>query len=387
MELRPPPKSATGERVLLVAASAVILIAGLKAASAILVPIVLSALVAALCLPPMRWMQRRGVPDWATLPAMFALMIGVAVGFTALVGAEVADFKANIGRYEETFQGEWSSQIDSVTALIGKWTDDDMTGPFEALRSWLGSGKVIEVMGVVMGALTDVLSNTLFVLLTVIFIVGEAAGFPRKLGEAFSESVTGVDESKRAVRSIHDYVRVKTEISLATGLLAFFLCLAVGVESPVLWGVVAFALNYIPTIGSLVAAVPPLLLALALQGGTEALIIAAGYFLINTVLGNVLEPKLLGRKLGLSALVVFLSLVFWGYVWGPVGMLLSVPLTMLAKILMEQSDDLRWLAILMGPGGEDLRPGKVPDLVLATQTIDIGKIERPDPTPPGDDDG
>jgi len=125
-----------------------------------------------------------------------------------------------------------------------------------------------------------------------------------------------------------------------------------GVDFPVLWGVVAFALNFVPNVGSIVAAIPPILLAFVQYGWERAVVVAVGYIVINTVIGNVLEPRLMGRKLGLSSLVVWLSLVFWGWVWGPVGMLLSVPLTMLVKLLLERSDDLRWVAVLLGPAGE-----------------------------------
>jgi predicted PurR-regulated permease PerM len=105
-------------------------------------------------------------------------------------------------------------------------------------------------------------------------------------------------------------------------------------------------------------------------------VVGAGYLVINTLIGNVLEPRMMGRKLGLSGLVVFLSLVFWGFVWGPVGMFLSVPLTMLVKILLEQSDDLRWIAIMLGPGGEDLRrPDPPRDLSFESQSIDLGDLD------------
>ncbi len=123
-----------------------------------------------------------------------------------------------------------------------------------------------------------------------------------------------------------------------------------GLDFALVWGVVAFLLNYIPTIGSIIAAVPAVLLAAVQLGFGRAVLIAAGYVVVNTVLGNLVEPALMGRRLGLSTLVVFLSLVFWGWVWGPVGMLLSVPLTMVVKILLENTDDLRWVAVLLDSG-------------------------------------
>ncbi len=124
---------------------------------------------------------------------------------------------------------------------------------------------------------------------------------------------------------------------------------ALGVDFPALWGLLAFLLNYVPTIGSFIAAVPALLLALIQLGPLTAAVAGIGFFVINVLMGNVVEPRYMGRGLGLSTLVVFVSLVFWGWMLGPVGMLLSVPLTMTAKIAMEANPSSAWLAVLLGP--------------------------------------
>ena len=180
----------------------------------------------------------------------------------------------------------------------------------------------------------------------------EAAGLPRKVRAALGDPEADLSRFRATISDIQEYLSLKTWISVGTGFLAWLTCWGVGVDYAVLWGVVAFFLNYIPTLGSIIAALPPVLLALIQYGWTEALIVVAGYTAINTVVGSVLEPKIMGERLGLSGLVVFLSLVFWGYVWGPLGMFLSVPLTMVVKILLEDSDDLRWIAVLLGDGAE-----------------------------------
>jgi predicted PurR-regulated permease PerM len=120
----------------------------------------------------------------------------------------------------------------------------------------------------------------------------------------------------------------------------------------VLWGLVAFLFNFVPNIGSIIAAVPALLLALVQLGPGPALAAGAGYLVVNIVMGNVVEPRFMGRGVGLSTLVVFLSLVFWGWVLGPVGMLLSVPLTMVVKLALEANPETRWIAVLIGPDVE-----------------------------------
>jgi len=149
--------------------------------------------------------------------------------------------------------------------------------------------------------------------------------------------------------SVNSYFSIKTWISLATGIFIAIWLAVIGVDYPLLWGLLAFLLNFVPNIGSIIAAVPALLLALVQLGGGEALLAGLGYVIANVVLGNVVEPKFMGKGVGLSTLVVFISLVFWGWILGPVGMLLSVPLTMIIKLALESRQQTQWLAILLGP--------------------------------------
>ncbi|MFQ5519051.1 MAG: AI-2E family transporter [Mariprofundus sp.] len=135
----------------------------------------------------------------------------------------------------------------------------------------------------------------------------------------------------------------------ATGIFISIWLAVIGVDYPLLWGLVAFLFNFVPNIGSIIAAVPAVLLALIQLGSGEALMAGVGYVIANVVMGNVVEPKFMGKGVGLSTLVVFLSLVFWGWVLGPVGMLLSVPLTMIVKLALESRADTQWLAVLLGP--------------------------------------
>jgi predicted PurR-regulated permease PerM len=203
------------------------------------------------------------------------------------------------------------------------------------------------VTGTLVGLLS-VLSKLLLVFLTIVFILFEAAGFPAKLQAAFGEQESSARFEKIKLE-IQRYLGTKTVVSLATGGLAGAATAIVGVDFPLLWGALAFLLNYIPTLGSIIAAGPPLLLALIQLGPGHALAVAVSFLAINVVLGNLVEPYLMGRRLGLSTLVVFISLVFWGWIWGPVGMLLSVPLTMILKIMLENTEDLRWVAVLLDP--------------------------------------
>jgi hypothetical protein len=137
-------------------------------------------------------------------------------------------------------------------------------------------------------------------------------------------------------------------VSLATGLAIGLLAWLLGLDFPILLGLIGFVMNYIPTVGSLLAALPALFLSvLQFTSVGHLLLVAGGYGAINMVFGNLIEPNLMGKRLGLSTLVVILSLLFWAWVWGPVGALLAVPLTMIVKIMLENTEDLRWVAILL----------------------------------------
>lgn len=146
------------------------------------------------------------------------------------------------------------------------------------------------------------------------------------------------------------YLVIKTLISVATGLAVWALLAVTGIRFAFLWGMLAFALNYIPNIGSFIAAIPPIIQAFLFNGFSEGLILAGGYILINLIFGSIIDPKILGRGLGLSTLVVFMSLIFWGWLMGPVGMLLSVPLTIVLKIALEPTAAGHKIAVLLGDG-------------------------------------
>lgn len=370
-------RSDTGFRALLTGACIVVVIAGLKAAGPLLMPILFSAFLAVLCIPAVNFLKRRGLPDWVSVPAVFVSVLSLFVLISMVVTASIDDFREGLPEYEAKLDARidtaaaWAKRhgLPLPTPLEGSQTPPETAGEPDAgaapaevepsqvgptLLTGLDRTTVLTLVGSTVGAVADLLSNTLFVLLTVVFILFEVAGFPRKLREALRDPSADLGHYKGAIESIQSYLRIKTEVSLVTGICAGILCLVCGVDYALLWGAAAFLLNYVPTVGSLIAAVPPMLLAFVQFGGGRMTAVAIGYVVINTVIGNVLEPRLMGRKLGLSSLVVFLSLVFWGWVWGPIGMLLSVPLTMLVKLLLEHSDDLRWIAVLLGPGGETM---------------------------------
>jgi predicted PurR-regulated permease PerM len=208
----------------------------------------------------------------------------------------------------------------------------------------------MELVANLFNGLQALFANFFLIIFTVIFLLLEASTMPRKLQLVLAGSHADPDYFKRFTHGVQRYLGIKTIISLVTGALAAVLTAAVGLDFPLLWGLLAFLFNYVPTLGSLIAAIPPVALALVQFGPVQSGIIAFGYLVLNVVIGGLIEPRVMGRGLGLSTLVVFLSLVFWGWVLGPIGMLLSVPLTMTAKIALESGEGTAPLAILMGSG-------------------------------------
>ena len=328
-------------RFMLLAAAFVVIVAGMRVASPLLVPFLLAIFIAVLCSPPLTWLQNRRVPN--------ALAILLVVLVIALVGAllgtifarSLASFAADMPIY--------SSRLETVAAeVLVSLQGRGMNIEESQWREWFQVQSIFPYARTLLGSLGNIATNFFLILLTVVFILAEEASMQTKLKRVLTKSDPAVMNIFQISQTINHYMAIKAMISLLTGTIAFVLCLVVGVEYAILWGTLAFLLNFIPTLGSLLAAVPPVLLALVQISPVVALIVAAGYLVINFVIGNVMEPRIMGRGLGLSPLIVLMSLVFWGWVLGPIGMLLSVPLTMMVKIALEAFPDTRWVAAILG---------------------------------------
>lgn len=324
---------------LVAAASVVVLIAGLRSAQGVLVPVVLSAFLAVLSAGPVRWLQARRVPTGIAVFLVVLANVLAVVGVGLLLVGSVNEFTQTVPRYQAKLET-------TVTELAAKLQDRGIEVQTATLRQMLDPGALLGMVATTLRGLVGVLSNGMLVVITLMFILLEVSGFPAKLKAAFPKTDL-LDRGARVAQDVHHYLWIKTGISLATGVLIGVWVHFMDVDMPVLWGLLAFFLNFIPTIGSIIAAIPPIALALMQFGFGSAMGVTAGYLVVNTVLGNIIDPQLMGRRLGLSALVVFLSVLGWGWIWGPVGMLLAVPLTMCVKIVLENTDDLRWIAVLL----------------------------------------
>ena len=307
-------------RVLVTLAALVIIIAGMRTAQPLVIPFLLAAFISTIAATPMFWMQRRGVPTGIALIVVIGMIVVGGFGLGAVFGSSAREFTDAIPFYEERLR----SLADQGIAMLAGWGIEVSR---EVLAGNFDPGFAMRMVGQTMSGLTSVLSNAFLILLTVVFILLEARSFPAKLHEVLPNAENSMPRFKAFLETMNRYMAIKTTISAMTGLTVYLLNLAFGVDFAVLWGLVAFLLNYVPNIGSFIAAIPSVLLALVQLGPTEAALLAAGYFAVNTIFGSVIEPRYMGKGLGLSTLVVWLSLVFWGWALGPVGMLLSVPLT------------------------------------------------------------
>lgn len=329
-------------RGFVILASLVVITAGLKAAESLAVPFLLAAFIATIAATPMFWLERHRVPGWLAISIVMGAMVVILMGVGALVAQSASAFTQKLPFYQERLTVLFTQ---AITWLQGYGIELSR----ELLVENFNPGEALAMAGTTLAGLGGVLSNSFLIILTVIFILAEASSFPRKLRDVLRDADRSMPYFARFAENVNRYIAIKTSVSIVTGLTITIYLAVLGVDFPILWGLLAFLLNFVPAIGSIIAAIPAVLLALVQLGPGYALLTAAGYAVVNIGMGNVIEPRFMGRGLGLSTLVVFLSLVLWGWVLGPVGMLLSVPLTMTAKIALEANPTTAWLAHLLGP--------------------------------------
>ncbi len=321
-------------------AALVIVIAGMKMAQALLVPFLLAIFIAIVCAGPMHWLQKRKIPaGFAVLLVIAGVLLAGSLVLT-LVGSSVNDFTRDLPFYQEKLRSQTIVLLDWLEGYGVQLSKDVLLEHFDPGVAMQYSASMLAKAG-------GMLTNSFLILLTVIFILFEAAGMPAKLRAALPDADNSLASFERFVTGVRQYLAIKTLVSFATGAIVTIGLMFLGVDYALLWGLIAFLLNYVPNIGSIIAAVPAVLLTIVQLGPIQALIVIAIYLTANLIMGNAVEPKLMGRSLNLSSLVVFISLVFWGWILGPVGMLLSVPLTMIVKIALEQGESTRWVAILL----------------------------------------
>jgi predicted PurR-regulated permease PerM len=379
------PGASTLTRILVPLACFVIVVAGMKAAASIVVPFLIAVFLAVIAAPALFWLKKKRI---STVPAILIISLIILIcGLLAgtLLATSIANFTLEVPAYQEKLQ-EWIDSLSDPNEILqGIYPEPSEESPAvpppqegtnsefkikmrrhlheyisesrESIRQYVNAGRIIGIFGDMLTQVGGILANGFMIYVTMVFILLEASVLPSKIKAALKNSPETYQNLSKVGDNLNRYMVLKTLLSLATGVLVAAWLMLLGVKYAVLWGLIAFLLNFIPNIGSIIAAIPAIILTLLQLGPVSALLTAAGYLVINIAIGNFIEPRLMGQRLGLSTLVVFLSLIFW--VLGPVGMILSVPLTMLFKIVLQSREDTRWIALLLGgeqPSNADIKP-------------------------------
>jgi len=322
-------------------AGVIVIIAGVMAAKSIIIPFLLSLFFSIISAQPIFWLKKKKVPY--TL-AVIIVLIGFLVLFLllgGLIGNSLGNFTENVPKYSDNLK----SMTAGLANQLNQWGIKIHSDQFLEL---INPGNLLKYTAQGLSEIGSLVSDTLLILIISVFILMEVRSFIVKANVielVQNKSLNYLDDIGESIRH---YLSIKTIVSLLTGIFITLWLLIIGVDYPVLWGLLAFLLNYIPNIGSIIAAIPAALLALIQLGVGGMIWTVSGYLAVNLVMGNIVEPRMMGKGLGLSTLVVFLSLIFWGYIFGAIGMFLSVPLTMAIKIMLEQKENTRWIAMLLG---------------------------------------
>lgn len=343
--LAPPRRKADGTRILVMAAAAIFILIGLRELRDLLVPIMLAAFLAIISYSITDFLSKRlNFPHWLSVICTLIVDAGVIFAVGTLLRFLAADMK-NTLQSEVTLK--FQEKYNDFICWLDRWDlGEDARHIFSAPQDYLGMEKIFNVSQAVGTGAVSFMSITTLILVLMTFLLGEAPLFKKNF-KNLPNSVQGKQQVFSALKGIQRYLFIKTIASACTGLLAWWLCAAMDVPFAFLWGVVAYVLNYIPTIGSIVAAIPPILLALLLGSLGDTFIIAGGYIAINFMIGNGIEPIFLGKQFGIATSVVLLSVLLWGWVWGTVGMFLAVPISVLIKLALENSGDLYWVAAII----------------------------------------
>ncbi len=338
MEQKEKIYSQFGIKFWIISASLIVVIAGMREAAGLITPLFLSLFVTAIFYGPFKWLQEKGLH---TSLALIIVILGIAfltVTIFGLIGASVVSFTEKIPFYEERLTLYWKGLTEFLKE--SGWLELDLD-----FSEYINPGVVMKLVGNVFTSFGNIMSNFFILLLIVIFMLLEISIFERKIHLINKGSLSRVN---KIVQNLNAYFGTKALTSLVTGALVAISLAIIGIDFPLLWGFLAFLLNFIPNIGSIIAAVPAILLALVQYGFPSALAVLIVFLIINVIIGNVIEPRLMGRNLGLSPLIVFISLIFWGWVLGTVGMLLATPLTMTIKIIFDNMDETKHLGLMMG---------------------------------------
>lgn len=329
-----------GLKIVIMLGMLVIILSGIRVAADIIVPFILALFIAVVLNPVVQRMLKLRIPRVIAVSLLIVIIVMLMVLLLAYLGTSLNELARTLPQYR--------SSLVIPLKNLEPWLQRAGIGvSVDELVKYIDPNAAMTLVTNLLAQLSNAMSSIFLLLLTVVFMLLEVPQLPNKLKQMMSRPIEGMAAIQRAIDSVSHYLVLKTAISIVTGLVAWGMLATLDVRFAFVWGLLAFALNYIPNIGSVLAAIPPIAQVLVFSGLYDALVVFAGYLVINLVFGNILEPRIMGRGLGLSTLVVFLSLIFWGWLLGPVGMLLSVPLTIIVKIALEQTNGGQSIAVLL----------------------------------------
>lgn len=331
----------SGIRILVSVAALVIIIAGINLAQSVVVLFLVSFFLALLGTPPVLWLKEKHIPSGFAVSIVMIIMIIIVILIGAQIGSSLSGFSDELPLLQLRVREQVLGLCESL-----KYKGILVSDKF--FLDYINPEAIMQLTARLLSGLSSVLSDLVLILLTVTFILLEVSNFPIKLRAILGDPKQVFPQFAKFAYDMKRYMVIKTLINLGTGVLIGVWMYILGVQFPVLWGFLAFLLHYIPNIGAIIAAIPAALMALVQLGMGKALLVCAGNLLVGFIVGNVIEPRLMGRKLGLSTLVVFLSLIFWGSVLGLIGAILCIPLTMTLKFAFEENENTKWIAVLLG---------------------------------------
>jgi AI-2 transport protein TqsA len=329
-------------RVMLVLAALVVVFTGMRLTAPILDPILFAVVLALLFSPIYAWLRRRGIP---TPLALLIMLVGLSVLFLAIagiVGVSIARFSGDIGSYTSKLNGQLDN-IQSLTKSLGVSKSD--------LHKALSPSALTGAIGAILGGIADFLSNLFLILIIVLFLLAEGPAMMNRLRASTGPEHPQVARLTIFGRSVIRQLGLRAIVNLFTAAGVTILLLVLRVDFPLMWGILAFFLSFIPWIGLPLAVAPAVVLALAEHGVTTAVLVVVGVIVINVLAENALSPMLMGRGLSLSPTVLFLGFIFWAWLLGGPGAFLAAPLTIFLVLMLETFPETRWLASVMGMGG------------------------------------
>jgi AI-2 transport protein TqsA len=332
------PQRASLARVLFILAAAVVVLVGVRLSAPVLNPILFAIVFALLFAPVYGWLQRR-LPAGVALLLSFVALLIIIVGLFVLLSASISRFTGRLSFYAQQLDAQLADLQELLDRLGLSGVD---------LSEAVNTSALVEAIGAVLSGISGFLSSLFLILMIMLFLLGESSAMMERLRTSVAQDNPQVARLTVIGQSVALSFGLRAIVNLVTALGITLVLLLLGVDFPLLWGVLVFFLSFIPYIGLVLAVAPAVVLALAEFGLGRAIIVIVAVVIINVLAENVLSPVLMGRGLELSPTVVFLSFIFWAWLLGGPGAFLALPLTLFVAIMLGSFPETRWLASLMG---------------------------------------